>query len=115
MLVLAGTLLGLLAACSAAFFVLGSSALVDRRWKDGALRVAAAVASVPVVLSLLAWSARLLIPGDVWTDGAGPEVGARALAENISGLMNISVFGPPLGLIAGTALVWCRRGRKGAR
>jgi len=115
MLVLAGTLLGLLVAGAVVLLVLGLAALVKRRWKNGSLTLALGVASLPIVMLMLASMAYLLIPRDLWTNGVGPEEKARASAENISSLMNISVFGPPLGLTAGIALVWRRRGREGAR
>jgi len=115
MLVLAGTLVGLLAVGTMVLLVLGFAAFVDRRWKDGLISLAAGVGSLPIVMMILAGIARLLISADLWKDGAGPEVKARALAENISGLMNISVFGLPVGLFTGVALVWRRRARTGGR
>ncbi len=65
-----------------------------------------------VMLLALAWTARSLITADVWTDEVPPEVKARFLAENMAGLMNVSVLGLPTGVAAGILLVWRRRVRR---
>jgi hypothetical protein len=115
MLVLAGTLLAVAAAAATALFVVGLAALLERRWRHGALNLAASVASIVVLMIALSWTARSLISGDTWTGAVAPEEKARILAENISALMNVSALGLPTGLIVGLLLIWRRRARAKAR
>ncbi len=115
MLALAGILLAVMAAGSAALVVFGLAAFVDRRWRDGMIRFAAGSASMIVMGVALAWTARSLLSADAWTNDVAPEAKARFLADGISGLMNVAVLGLPAGAIGGALLVWRRRLRARAR
>jgi hypothetical protein len=109
MLVLAGIVLAVLAAGASALQVLAIAAGVGGRWKAALITFLVASGSFIVVGVLLALTARVLLSTDVLTAGVGPEVKARFLAENISGLMNVTVLGLPGGLLIGILLVWRRR------
>jgi len=111
MLVLVGLLLAVMSAAAVALHVLGLAALVERRWRSAALKVGGGIVASMVVVVALGLAARLLMRGDLGVDGVPPEMKARALAENISALMNATALGIPTGLIAGILLVWRRRMR----
>jgi hypothetical protein len=113
MLVLAGVLIGLGIAASVVLVTEGILDAVARRWKRALLRAATGASLAVASVAVLGLAARLFIPPEVWI-GDEVEEKARALAENIAQLMNISVLGIPLGLIAAGVVVWRRRSRPGA-
>jgi hypothetical protein len=115
MLVVAGLVLATLAAGAAALMVLGLAACVGGRWKGALTSLAAGAGLFSVAAGLLTLTARLLLSTDVLTEGVGPERKARFLAENISGLMNVTVLGLPGGLFIGVLLLWRRRARARTR
>ncbi len=111
MLVLAGILLALLSAGAVALLLLGFAAFVERRWRNGAIKLAAGAAAWVLVFLCLSGTAFLLMRTDTWTEGVDPQVKARVLADNISGLMNVTALGLPFGLVAGAILLWRRRAK----
>jgi hypothetical protein len=113
MLVLAGMLIGLGIAASVVLVTEGILDAVARRWRRAVLRVASAAALAVASVAVLGLAARLFIPPEVWI-GDEVQEKARALAENIAQLMNISVLGIPLGLIGAGVVVWRRRSRSAA-
>jgi hypothetical protein len=113
MLILAGILIGFGIAASIVLVTEGILEAVERRWKRGMLRVAAGASLAAASVAVLGLAARLFIPPEVWVGGEVEEK-ARALAENIAQLMNISVLGLPLGLIAAGVVVWRRRSARNA-
>jgi hypothetical protein len=115
MLVLAGIVLAVLAAGASTLLVLALAAAIGGRWKVALLALVVASGSFIVVGVLLALTARVLLSTDVLTAGVAPGVKARFLAENISGLMNVTALGLPGGLLIGILLVWRRRLRTRAR
>jgi len=77
------------------------------------LRVAAGASLAAASVAMLGFAARWFISPEVWMGGEVVEK-ARALAENIAELMNVSVLGLPLGLIAAGVLIWRRRSARNA-
>jgi hypothetical protein len=100
MLWVAGLTIALVLGISAFFGVGAFSAVFRANWKLAAIRVVAAAANLALAFILLSSAASALgrgaLPGSV-----DPMQKARLLGENIACLMNISVFGLPLGLLAG--------------
>ncbi len=113
MLILAGVLIGLGIAASVMLVTDGILDAVARRWRRSMLRVVAGAGLAVGSVAVLGLAARLFIPPEVWMEGEVEEK-ARALAENIAELMNISVLGIPLGLVAAGVVVWRRRSARNA-
>jgi hypothetical protein len=113
MLILAGVLIGLGIAASIVLVTEGILDAVGRRWKRAVLRVAAGAGLAVGSVAVLGLAARLFIPPEVWMEGEVEEK-ARALAENIAELMNLSALGIPLGLAAAGVVVWRRRSARDA-
>jgi hypothetical protein len=114
-LVLAGSLLAVMAAVATLLFVLGCAALFNRQWQKGVLSIAASVASTVVLALSLTWAARSLISAEDWKNDIGPEGKARFLADSIAGLMDVTALGLPAGMLAGALLLWRRRVRARTR
>jgi hypothetical protein len=114
-LVLAGSLLAVLAAVATLLLVLGCVAWFNRQWQKGVLSIAGSVAATVILALSLTWAARSLISAEDWTNDIGPEGKARFLAENIAGLMDVTALGLPAGILAGALLVWRRRVRARTR
>lgn len=92
--------LGLLQAASVFFVVRGLGALLRKRWRSG---LAALLGLALFLAGAILFGAFAYMLGPMNVDGTSiePSQKARILAENISELMNISFWGPPLGLLLG--------------
>src|SRR5690242_19384546 len=105
MLVLAGVLIGLGIAASVVVVTEGTLDAVARHWKRAVLRVGAGAGLAVGSVAMLGLAARLFTPPEVWIAEAVEEK-ARAFAENIAEVMNLSMLGIRLGLIAAGVAVW---------
>jgi hypothetical protein len=100
MLWVAGFTIALVLGISAFFGVRALSAVFRANWKVASVRVVAAAASLALAFILLSSAASALGRGAL-LGPVDPSQKARRLGEIIADLMNISVFGLPLGLLAG--------------
>ena len=96
-----GLVLGLVGAVSIFLGVRGIGSLVRKKWRLGTVRVLTCLGGLVLTVALLAVFAYALVPAALGEKLIEPSQKARVLAESISTLMNCSVWGPLIGLLAG--------------